>query len=560
MTRYGLPVFFISIGGLIRHRASVLAFLTGLSLVTTIQTSLAATAGPYLAGLRRLTESQYRNSISDIFGPDILVQGKFEPDQRVGGLLAASGSTLSITPAGFEGYAKIADGIARQVVDEKHRAKLLACTPKSATASDRACAGQIFEKIGLQLFRRPLTSEELKARLDAADAVTKQSGNFYTGIRYSLTTLLSAPDFLFRTEVAVPAGKAYTLDGYSRAARLSYMLWDTTPDEGLLTAARTGALDSDAGVKTEVARLMASPRLEVGMRSFFSDFLQLDTLGTITKDPTIYPKYSDEIAASAREETLRTSMDLVLKHNGDFRDLFTTRKTFINRSLAWIYDVPYNLDGAWMPYEFHDGDGRSGIVTQASMLSMFSHPGRSSPTKRGVALMDIFLCEPTPTPPANVDFSIVNDVNNPKLRTVRDRLMAHATTPTCASCHTHSDPIGLSLEQFDSVGERRLKDDGRDIDVSATIADKHFEGAGGLGQYLHDNPRVPACFVRKLYAYGVGASSEDIQTATDRSYLNGFTTGGYQVPALIKSNVTSPQFFAAPPPAPANPSVKTATR
>jgi len=543
-----------------RRSRHTLAFLTGLCLLAGTQAALAAAPGPYLAGLRRLTESQYRNSISDIFGPDILVQGKFEPDQRVGGLLAASSSTLSITPAGFEGYAKIADGIARQVVDEKHRAKLLACTPKSATASDRGCASQIFEKIGLQLFRRPLTSEELKARLDAADAVTKQSGNFYTGIRYSLTTLLSAPDFLFRTEIAVPAGKAYTLDGYSRAARLSYMLWDTTPDEGLLTAARTGALDSDAGVKTEVARLMASPRLEVGMRSFFSDFLQLDTLGTITKDPTIYPKYSDEIAASAREETLRTSMDLVLKNNGDFRELFTTRKTFINRPLAWIYDVPYNLDGAWMPYEFHDGDGRSGIVTQASMLSMFSHPGRSSPTKRGVALMDIFLCEPTPTPPANVDFSIVNDTNNPKLRTVRDRLMAHATTPTCASCHTHSDPIGLSLEQFDSVGERRLKDDGRDIDVSAVIADKHFEGAGGLGQYLHDNPRVPACFVRKLYAYGVGASSEDIQTATVRSYLNGFTTGGYQVPALLKSIVTSPQFFAAPPPAPANPSVKTATR
>jgi hypothetical protein len=531
-----------------RRSRNTLIFLSGLCLLAGTQAALSAAPAPYLAGLRRLTESQYRNSISDIFGPDILVQGKFEPDQRVGGLLAASSSTLSITPAGFEGYAKIADGIARQVVDEKHRAKLLACTPKSANASDRGCAGQIFEKVGLQLFRRPLTAEELKARLDAADAVTKQSGNFYTGIRYSLTTLLSAPDFLFRTEVAVPAGKAYTLDGYSRAARLSYMLWDTTPDAALLNAARTGALDTDAGVKAEASRLMASPRLEVGMRSFFSDFLQLDTLGTITKDPTIYPKYSDEIAASAREETLRTAMDLVLKNNGDFRELFTTRKTFINRSLAWVYDVPYNLDGAWMPYEFHDGDGRSGIVTQVSMLSMFSHPGRSSPTKRGVALMDIFLCEPTPTPPANVDFSIVNDVNNPKLRTVRDRLNAHATTPTCASCHTHSDPIGLTLEQFDSVGERRLKDEGRDIDVSAVIANKHFDGAGGLGQYLHDNPKVSACFVRKLYAYGVGASSEDIQTSAVRPYLDGFTTSGYRVPALLKSIVTSPQFFTAPPP------------
>src|SRR5262249_38387912 len=222
----------------------------------------------------------------------------------------------------------------------------------SATAPDRGCAGQIFERYGLLLFRRPLTQDELKARLDAADAATKQSGNFYTGIRYSLTTLLSAPDFLFRPELAVARGKPYTLDGYRRPARLSYMLWDTPPDAELLSAARSGALDSDAGVKAQLSRLMASPRLEAGMRTFFADFLELDTLGTITKDPTVYPKYNDEISASAREETLRTTIDLVLKKDGDFRDLFTTHKTFINRSLAWVYDVPYNLSGDWMPYEF----------------------------------------------------------------------------------------------------------------------------------------------------------------------------------------------------------------
>ena len=527
-----------------QHRARMLIFLTGLSLVG----NAASAAEPYLSGLRRLTESQYRNSIADIFGPGILVQGRFEPDQRVGGLLAASGTTLSITPSGMEGYAKLADGIARQVVDEKNRAKLLPCAPKSATASDRDCAAQIIARYGLLLFRRPLTPEDLKARLDAADTATKLSGNFYTGIRYSLTTLLSAPEFLFRPEIAVASGKDYTLDGYSRAARLSYMLWDTTPDKVLLDAAGTGALDTDAGVKAQVSRLMASPRLETGMRTFFSDFLELDTLGTVTKDPTIYPKFSDEIANSAREETLRTTIDLTLKNNRDFRDLFTTHKTFVNRSLAWIYDVPYNLDGAWMPYQFRDDDGRSGILTQVSMLSMFSHPGRSSPTKRGVALMDIFLCEPTPTPPANVDFSIVDGIANPSLKTVRDRLMAHATTPTCASCHTHSDPIGLSLEQFDSIGERRLKDDGRDIDVSAVIAGKHFEGAAGLGQYLHDNPKVSACFVRKLYAYGVGASSEDVERKQVQPFLDGFIAAGYRLPALLKAITTSPQFFGALPP------------
>lgn len=522
--------------------------LTGLCLGAAAPVS-AATKDPYLSGLRRLTESQYRNSISDIFGPGIAVQGKFEPDRRIGGLLAASGTTLSITPAGFEGYAKIADSIARQVVDEKNRAKLIACTPKSATVPDRGCAGQVIERYGRLLFRRPLTQDELKARLDAADRVTKLSGNFYTGIRYSLTTLLSAPDFLFRAEMAVPRGDDYTLDGYSRAARLSYMLWDTTPDSELLDAARSGALDSDAGVKTQVARLMASPRLESGMRTFFSDYLELDTLGTITKDPTVYPKYSEEVAASAREETLRTTIDLVLKKGGDFRDILVTRKTFINRPLAWVYEVPYNLNGEWMPYEFREGDGRSGILTQAAMLSMFSHPGRSSPTKRGVALLDIFMCEPTPAPPANVDFSIVNDTNNPNLRTVRDRLNAHATVPTCASCHTHSDPMGLTLEQFDSIGVRRLKDDGRDIDVSAVMSGKKFSGGTGLGQYLHDNPKVPACFVRKLYAYGVGANSEELEKSTIQPFVDGFVAGGYRLSPLLNAVVTSPQFFRAPAPA-----------
>src|SRR5258705_2094970 len=122
-------------------RRWTLTILSGLCLVAAAQSAVsAATPGPYLAGLRRLTESQYRNSIADIFGPTIAVQGKFEPDRRIGGLLAASGTSLSITPAGFEAYAKMADGIAKQVVDEKKRARLISCVPKNALAPDRDCA------------------------------------------------------------------------------------------------------------------------------------------------------------------------------------------------------------------------------------------------------------------------------------------------------------------------------------------------------------------------------------------------------------------------------------
>jgi hypothetical protein len=294
---------------------------------------------------------------------------------------------------------------------------------------------------------------------------------------------------------------------------------------------------------------MESPRLETGMRAFFRDYLQLDTFADITKDVQIYQKYVPQMATSAEEESLRTAIDLSLRSNKDVRDLMTTRTTEIDRTLASIYNVPFNAEGEWMPYEFSADSGRSGILTQVSMLAMFSHPGRSSPTKRGVALMDIFLCEPTPSPPANVDFSVVNDVNNPKLRTVRDRLLAHATNPTCASCHTHSDPIGLSLEHFDSMGSTRLKENDQIIDVSAKIGGKSFSGADGLGQYLHDSPKVPACFARKLYSYGVGASSEDIEVSSFKDAYKSFVDGGYRLRTLLKALATSPDFYRAPAPA-----------
>ena len=102
-----------------RHSVRMLIFLSGLSIAATTNAVSAATQRPYLAGLRRLTETQYRNSIADIFGPNIVVQGKFEPDRRVAGLLAAGSGILSITPSGFEAYAKMADSIAKQVVRRK---------------------------------------------------------------------------------------------------------------------------------------------------------------------------------------------------------------------------------------------------------------------------------------------------------------------------------------------------------------------------------------------------------------------------------------------------------
>jgi hypothetical protein len=176
-----------------------------------------------------------------------------------------------------------------------------------------------------------------------------------------------------------------------------------------------------------------------------------------------------------------------------------------------------------------------------------------------VALMDIFLCEPTPTPPANVDFSVVNDVSG-ALKTVRERLMAHATNSTCASCHTHSDPIGLSLEHFDTIGGHRSTENGQAIDVSATIQGKTFEGAVGLGKFLHDNPKYTSCIARKVYAYSRGENSEDVPASAFKNAYKSFTDSGFRMRALLKAMVEDKDYFNAPAPETASAPTKLAAQ
>jgi hypothetical protein len=146
----------------------------------------------------------------------------------------------------------------------------------------------------------------------------------------------------------------------------------------------------------------------------------------------------------------------------------------------------------------------------------------------------------------------VNDTSGP-LKTVRERLMAHATNATCASCHTHSDPIGLSLEGFDTIGGRRTTENGKLIDLSATIQGKNFTGAEGLGRFLHDNPKYTTCMARKLQAYSKGEDSENISASAVKVANKAFADSGFRMRALLKGLVEAPDFFNAAPPAPETP-------
>jgi hypothetical protein len=502
---------------------------------------------PVKVAVRRLTEGQYRHAIADVFGPDIKINARFEPERREDGLFAVGDGQLSITTGGLEQYYALAASIADQTLDEKHRDATLGCKPADASKADPACARQFIVATGERIFRRPLTEAEISARLATAAKGAAASGDFYSGMKLALTSLLVAPEFMFRIEIAEPTpdGK-YRLDGYTRASRLSFLFWDAPPDAELMAAAKSGALQTDDGLKKQVARLAASPRLEQGARAFFTDMLQFDAFDSLNKDPTTYPKFSQAVADSAREETLKTIVDILVVKQRDYRDIFTSNDTYINRPLAAVYNVPFNSSGDWVAHTFPQSSERSGILTQVAFLSLFSHPGSSSPTKRGVKLHEIFMCQPTPDPPPNVDFSKVQALGS---GTVRTRLLDHMTNPGCSSCHRNSDPPGLTLEHFDGLGQLRTTENGQPIDVSGEINGVKFVGAQGLGQVMRSDAKVPACLVKNIYAYGVGHSP----SYRDEDYLAdetaAFVKAGYQLPKLLTAIATSPEFYKVEPPA-----------
>jgi len=505
---------------------------------------VASSGGPIV--IRRVTQEQYQTIVADIFGADIKIGGRFEPDLRKAGLLAVGAGEVSVTPSGFEQYDSMARGTAAQVVDEKHRGMLLGCKPASTKAPDEACAKQFFTSVGRLLYRRPLTDDELKTELAIADATSKKLGDFYKGVAMGLTAMLESPQFLFRREVAEAdpdhVGQQ-RLNAYSKAARISFFLWNTTPDDELLTAAEKGELNTDKGLAKQVDRLMASPRLVAGTRAFFNDMMDFDAFADLSKDTVIYPKFTNAVLVDAQEQTLRTITDLLLVQKGDYRDLFTTRKTFMTPLLGTIYRVPVETKEGWEVHQFAADDPRAGLLTQISFLELHSTPGRSSATIRGKALRTVLLCQKVPDPPGNVNFNLVQDTKNPNFKTARQRLDAHRTAPTCAGCHKLIDPIGLGLEQFDSLGEYRPAENGAEIDASGDLDGVKFTDAASLGKVLHDNPATPSCLVSRLYTYAAGRQAEKGEVEWMKFLNADFAANGYRLPDLMRTIVTSDAFY-----------------
>lgn len=506
--------------------------------------------GPAL--LRRLTESQYRDSIRDIFGPDIPVVARFERALRDEGLIAVGTSVSGMSAFAMEQYDVAAQSVANAVFSDELRSRYLSCAPEPEATFDRDCANAFIRHYGPKLFRRPLTDGQVERYLHGAEEGTATLGSFYEGMKYALMGMMTAPQFLLRIEQTQPdsgatgegnEGGTVQLDAYSKAERLSYFLTNTTLDDELLRAAAAGELDAREGLARQVDRLLVSPQFETAVREFFRDMLEFDLFDDLAKDSSIYPAFNSTVAADAQEQTLRDIVQLLLKENGDYRDLFTLDESFMTRALGVVYRQPVVPRDGWQRQKLsHDGE-RLGIQSQVSFLALHAHPGRSSPTLRGEAVRNIFLCQEVPDPPADIDFSVVQDPSNTYMPTARDRLQAHNNEPACSGCHKVMDPVGFALENFDGLGSFRTHENEALIDASGFLDGMAYHDGKGLAQALHDHPQTPRCVVEKMYRYAVGRDTEWYERAYVDYLIEQFSAEQYRLPELMRVIALSNNFF-----------------
>jgi len=495
------------------------------------------------AALRLLTQDQYLNTVAYVFGPNVQPATRFAALPRIDGLLASGTAFAGLTDAQLEIYQKTATKVASAIVDEDARKYLVPCEPAAEDAADAECAKTFISQVAPLLYRRTLDAEHIDAMVKQANDGAEKLKDFYQGLALVVEGMLLSPNMLLVAEASEPDPDRpgmTRLDAYSLATRLSLFLWNAAPDEELLKAAESGALHTRKGLTAQVDRMLASPRLEAGVRALFDDMFEFENFGRLAKDNVIYPSFTGETAVDAREQTLRTVVDHLLVRREDYRDLYTSRKTFMSPALAPIYKVAAQGPG-WTPYEFPPDSPRAGLLTHVSFEALHSHPGRSSATLRGKALREIMLCQPVPKPPANVDFS---NVQNPDgtVKTARERVAFHLQNPSCAGCHRITDPMGLALESFDGAGTFRHEENGVPIDTSGNLDGVEFKDVVGLGEALRNNPELPWCLVRRTFAYGTGSAGE----GNDRrvlEYLNErFAEEGYVFPSLLREVALSRAF------------------
>ncbi|CAN5687997.1 DUF1588 domain-containing protein [soil metagenome] len=453
--------------------------------------------------VRRLTQSEYDNTVRDLLGDTTHPAQTFPPDQVVG-VFSNNANALTVPPLLALSYAQAAEALTATAL--KTKATLVPC---DLAKGDDGCAKSFIATFGKKAYRRTLAQAESDALFTIFTTNKTGTGATFTdGITAVMETILQSAPFLYRAEYGDAtkreANAVVPLTSNEMASRLSYFLWGSMPDDALLAAADKGELATAEQIADQAKRMLADPKAKDAIHEFYEQWLGIHGLDNANKDTAIYPLMSGALRASMTAET-DAFVDWVM-WGSDHRveTLLTAPLSFLDANTAKVYGVAAPT-GTGPQLVNLDPQQRAGVLTQPSVLATLAKPNQSSPVLRGRFVREHFLCQPVNPPPA--------DVNNtpPPVTpgtTTRQRMAQHTKDPKCASCHSQMDPIGFGLENYDGIGAFRTTDQGLPVDSSGELLNTDVNGkfVGGveLAKKLGQSALVRDCLATQWFRYGIG--------------------------------------------------------
>ncbi|MDA1092066.1 MAG: DUF1592 domain-containing protein [Acidobacteria bacterium] len=407
---------------------------------------------------------------------------------------------------------------------------------------DEECAGEIVTHLARRAYRRPVAAEEVAPLVDLIRQAEDAGDSFEEGVRVAVQAVLLSPHFLFRIEQDAETGSAdgHPVTDHELASRLSYFLWADMPDDILFDLADRGQLGHPDVLQAQVQRMLADPRASALVDTFAEQWLQLRNLDRTKPDPALFPDVDDELRAAMRQET-DLFLHAVIREDRSLLDLIDAPFTFLNGPLAHHYDITGVTGEAFQRVPL-DGTHRSGLLTQASVLTVSSYPTRTSPVLRGKWVLQNLLGAPPPDPPAGVP--PLDDAAVGTTVSLRAQLEQHRANASCAVCHDQIDPLGFGLERYDATGAWRTHDGPFEIDDSGTLPDgTTFRGSLELKGILRSQSDA---FTRnladKLLTYALGRGLEPYDTAAVDALTERVAAADHRFSSLVQGIVESQPF------------------
>ena len=398
-----------------------------------------------------------------------------------------------------------------------------------------AYAREVIERFATRAFRRPPSIKELSSLLEVWRESYDRTNDFQLSVRHALLVVLTSPQFLFLTEES-NGPQAELLSPHELAAKLSYFLWNTTPDKKLHSLAESGKLR--ASISTEVDRLVADERFSQFSSEFVFQWLNLEKFDVVNISHDRFPRLNRETQRELRQEPVHFVTHLI-RANLPLRNLIDSDFIVVNDAVASYYGIGSTEQGFAFAPVSHESKTLGGVLTQAAVLSGLSDGNESNPVKRGAWLARKIIAEPPDPPPPNVpDLPGTNEA-----KTLRERLEQHRNQQGCMQCHQKIDPWGLPFEQYDAGGLFKQEK----IDARSTLPDKtEILDFNALKRYLAHNriDKVAFSFLKHLASYATGRSL----TFNEIEYLKresekALGPGGYRMKDCVQFVVESPIFM-----------------